>query len=219
MALLTFPLSLAQFFDLLPIGAFRMAPQDAVEQNETAGGEVLSADIGTPLWTGEIDLSLVTHAEAGDVTPLINVLRRPGTSFLCSDPTRPWPRLDPNGTILGAANPQILAVGASMRELSFSGLPASYALSRGDRVSFTYLSNPTRYAHHELVAGAVANGSGQTGLIEVTPPIKPGAAAGTAVQFVWPRLKARLIPGTVDLGQSRQTITDQMTFGWTQTLR
>jgi hypothetical protein len=219
MAVLTFPLSLAAFFDLLPIGAFRMAPQEAVELSETASGEVLPADIGTSLWTGEIDLSLVTHAEAGDVTPLINLLRRPGASFLCSDPTRPWPRLDPNGTILGAANPQILAVGASMRELSFSGLPAGYVLSRGDKVSFTYGASPTRYALHELVAGAVANGSGQTGLIEVTPPIRPGAAASTAVQFVWPRLKARLTPGTVDLGQARQTITDQMTFGWTQTLR
>lgn len=89
MAVLTFPLSLAGFFDLLPIGAFRMAPQEAVELSETAGGEVLPADIGTSLWTGEIDLSLVTHAEAGDVTPLINLLRRPGTAFLCSDPTRP----------------------------------------------------------------------------------------------------------------------------------
>jgi hypothetical protein len=219
MALLTFPLSLAAFFDLLPIGAFRIAPQEAVELSETAGGEVLSADIGTSLWTGEIDLSLVTHAEAGDVTPLLNRLRRPGATFLCADPTRPWPRQDPNGTILGAATPQILAVGASMLELSFSGLPSGYVLSRGDRVSFTYLSNPTRYAHHELVAGAVANGSGQTGLIEVTPPIKPGAAAGAAVQLVWPRLKARLIPGTVDLGQARETITDSMKFGWTQTLR
>lgn len=219
MALLTFPLSLAAFFDLLPIGAFRMAPQEAVEVSETASGEVLPADIGTSLWTGEIDLSLVTHAEAGDVSPLINLLRRPSTSFLCSDPTRPWPRLDPNGTILGAATPQILAVGASMRELSFSGLPAAYALSRGDRVSFTYASSPTRYALHELVAGAVANGAGQTGLIEVTPPIRPGAATGAAVQFVWPRLKARLIPGSVDLGQSRETITDSMKFGWTQTLR
>jgi len=219
MAVLTFPLPLASFFDILPIGTFRMAPQEAVELSETASGEVLSADIGTSLWTGVIDLSLVTHAEAGDITPLINLLRRPGTSFLCSDPTRPWPRLDPNGTILGAATPQILAVGASMRELSFSGLPANYALSRGDRVSFAYGSAPTRYALHELVAGAVANGAGQTGLIEVTPPIRPGAAASTTVQFVWPRLKARLIPGSVDLGQARQMITDQMTFGWTQTLR
>jgi len=218
MAVLTFPLTLAQFYDLLPIGKAELDLPEALDVSQTTGGEVLTADLGTSLWSGRIELGVMTHDEVSAIRPLINILRRAGTSFLVSDPTRPWPRLDPKGTILGAATPTILAVGGSMRELSLTGLPAAYPISRGDLISFTY-GSPTRYALHEVVAAAVANGAGQTGLIEVNPPIRPGAAAGAAVQLVRPRCKARLVPGENTTGITSHTITSEAQIAWTQTLR
>lgn len=219
MAVLTFPLTLAQFFDLLPIEKAGLDLPEALDMSQTAGGEVLTTDLGTSLWSGRIDLAVMTHDEVSDIRPLINILRRSGASFLVSDPTRPWPRLDPNGTLLGAATPTILAVGGSMRELSLSGLPAAYPISRGDLISFTYGSSPTRYALHEFVGAAVADGAGQTGLIEINPPIRPGAAGGAAVQLVWPRCKARLVPGENSTGVTSDTITSEAKLAWTQTLR
>jgi len=218
MAVLTFPLSLSQFFDLLPIQQAELDLPEALDVSQTTGGEVLTADLGTSLWSGRIELGVMTHDEVSAIRPLINILRRAGTSFLVSDPTRPWPRLDPNGTVLGAATPTILAIGGSGRELSLTGLPAAYPISRGDLMSFTY-GSPTRYALHEVVGAAVANGAGQTGLIEVNPPIRPGAAAGAAVQLVWPRCKARLVPGENSTGVTSHTITSEAQIAWTQTLR
>ncbi len=219
MALLTFPLTLAQFYDLLPIQQAELDLPEALDMSQTTGGEVLTAELGTSLWSGRIELGVMTHDEVSAIRPLINILRRAGTSFLVSDPTRPWPRLDPNGTLLGAATPTILAVGGSMRELSLTGLPAAYPISRGDLLSFTYGSSPTRYALHECVGSASANGAGQTGLIEVNPPLRPGVSAGAAVQLIWPRCKVRLVPGENATGITSHTITSEAQIAWTQTLR
>ena len=219
MALLSFPLTLDQFFHLLPVAVAKMSPGEALEIAETGSGEILTADIGTTLWTGQIDLGKMLHAEAADIGPLLNILRRPGASFLVSDPARPWPRLDPKGAFLGASAPKILSVGATMRELSVEGLPAGYPLSRGDLVSFQYGASPVRHALHELVGSAIADSTGKTGLIEVNPPLRPGAAAGQALQLAWPSCKARLVPGSTETGTSSHTITSGATLRWTQTLR
>lgn len=221
MALMTFPLGLTQFFDLLPIGKCTFDPTEALDLAETAGGEVLTADLGTALWSGQIDLALMEHHEAAPLRPLLNLLRRAGASFMVADATRPWPRRDPGGVVLRASTgtPAILAVGGSWRELSLKGLPPWYAISAGDLISFAYGSSPTRFALHECVGDAQAAANGETPLIEVTPPIRPGAAADTAVQLIWPRCKAVLQPGTASLGASVHTITSEGTLRWTQTLR
>lgn len=220
MALLTFPLPLSDFFDLLPIEQATCDLTEALDIAQTGGGEVLAADLGPMLWAGQIDLGIMTQAEAAAVRPLIGLLRRPAASFFVADPTRPWPRFDPGGVILAASagTTAILAVGGSMREISLKGLPAWYQISRGDLISFEYGSGPTRYALHEFIGSAQAGSNGQTALIEVNPPIRPGAAADTAVQLLWPRCKARLQPGAVT-GTSKNTITGDASFAWTQTLR
>lgn len=100
MALYTFPLSLAQFFDLLPIGSVRFEPTENLEISETNDGVQLVADIGVALWQGTFILSDVMHEEALEIAPLINLLRRAGVSFLVTDPRRPRPRLAPQGLSL-----------------------------------------------------------------------------------------------------------------------
>ena len=219
MAVLTFPLTLTQFWHLLPAGKASLDMGEALDAAQTSGGEVLTADLGTALWSGQIDLGKMPSDEAAAIRPLINLLRRAGTSFLVSDYARAHPRRDPRGLFLGSAVPTILAVGSSYRELSLQGLPGGYPLSRGDLISFTYGTNPVRYALHELVSDVVANSAGQTALVEVSPPIRPGAASGAAVQLIYPRCKARLHPGTAKTGQITHTITSDASFSWTQTLR
>lgn len=221
MAVLTFPLALADFFDLLPISRCAMEIPEALDIAETENGELITADFGTALWSGQIDLTTVLQQEAAALRPLLNVLRRGGTSFFVADATRPWPRLDPKGLVLSssASVPSILAIGGTSRELSLTGLPAWYPISRGDLISFSYGASPTRYGLHEFVGAGSANQSGQTGLLEVTPPLRAGVAGGTAVQLVWPSCKARLVPGSLDTGTSKNTITSDMTFRWRQTLR
>lgn len=214
---LSFPLSLAHFFDLLPASACRFAPSDAIEMDETVSGEILTADLGTALWAGQIDMELLLNEEAASIGPLINMLRRPGTSFFVSDHRRPWPRLDPEGLILGTTRPVIAA--ATARALSLGGLPPGYVLSRGDLLAFPYGSVPTRYALHELAEDATATGSGTIAMTDVSPPVRaPAAAVGATVQLIWPACKAVLIPAP-ELGETSETVTTGMSFRWTQTLR
>ena len=216
MAVLTFPLGLSSFWTLLPISRETVEPSRAQEVSRTRGGEILTAELGASLWAGKIELGPMPHAEVRALTPLINLLSRPGASFLVAHSARMRPLLDPTGAILGAATPSVLAVGASARELSLTGLPAGYALSAGDLVGFTYGG---RSGLHELVSAVTANGAGQTALFEVTPPIRPGLTAGTAVQLSSPRCKAVIDPGSVALGAASNTITSGVSFAWTQTLR
>lgn len=213
--MLTFPLALTAFFDLLPVAKTSMRLQDNLDIAQNGGGEIIAAAMGPALWTGKIDLAVMLQDEAAQISPLINRLSRSG-SFLVADLTRPWPRLDPEGVMLTGSNPVIAAVGASMRELSLSGLPARYRISRGDLLSFVYAG---RYALHEVMEDAVASTSGVTGQFEVHPAIRTGAAAGLSVTLVWPHCKARILPKDASSGTSENTITTGASFSWLQTLR
>ena len=103
MALLSFPLTLDQFFHLLPVAVAKMSPGEALEIAETGSGEILTADIGTTLWTGQIDLGKMLHVEAADIGPLLNILRRPGRpswSRIPPAPGRDWTRRAPSSVLL-----------------------------------------------------------------------------------------------------------------------
>jgi hypothetical protein len=213
--MLAFPLPLSGFFDLLPIAKTSMKLQDNLDFRQTGGGEVLATSMGAALWTGKIDLAIMEHHEAAQAAPLINRLSRAG-SFLVADLTRPWPRLDPDGVMLTGSSPVIASVGSSMRELSLSGLPARYTLSRGDLLSFVYAG---RHALHEVIEDAVASNTGATGLFEVHPAIRTGATAGMPVALVWPHCKARMLPKDATSGTAENTITNGASFSWMQTLR
>ncbi len=216
---LTFPLARAQFMDLLPIASITFDCPEQMFHSRTAGGEVLPADLGPRLWQGTVELGLMLPDESAAVIPLINLLRGAGRSFFVCDVRRPWPRLDPRGTLLGGATPQISQVAANAREMALMGLPAGYRLSAGDMLSFSYGANPTRHALHELVTSAEASAAGVSGLFEVSPSIRPGAAVNAAVALIRPVCKALLVPASVQPGRSRRGLTEGASFQFIQTLR
>ena len=216
---LTFPLSISDFMGRLPISEATFEIPESLEVSETDGGDLLTAEIGTRLWRGEITLGKITRDEEADAATLIDVLRN-GRTFLAFDVRRPWPRADVNGTILGASSVQIAALETSNRELSLSGLPPGYELRRGDYLGFDYGANPTRRALHKVVNLSVtASGGGVTPLIEVVPNIRQGAVVGTPVRLVRAYCTAIIVPGSVSPGASRRTLTEGTKFSWQQTLR
>lgn len=214
---LTYPLARFQFVDILPVGEQSHYLPESMELNRTGGGEQLGADLGDRLWQGKITLGRLQRTEAGRPEMLIDVLRQAGRSFLVYDTRRPAPLLDPNGTILGASTPTIHTLSADPRELRITGLPATYVLSPGDYLSFTYGSNPVRYALHRVVATTTAV-AGLTPLFEVTPHIRTGAVTGAAITFLRAYCKAVILAGTAEPGVGRRTITDGISFGYVQSL-
>lgn len=214
---LAFPLTLAQFFDMAPISGVTFRPGVAVSFSETGGGEVIPHQLGTRLWGGEITLGKDYHRVLAAIEARIALLEQPGAALLLSDPRLPGPIADPGAVILGAANVQIDALAANSRELALRGLPSGYQISAGDLLSFTYGSNPVRYAFHRVVTGAAANEAGTTPLIEVIPWLRPGATVGAQVQLARPVLKAKLV--SADYGGGRATISPGGKIAWRQTLR
>lgn len=215
---LAYPLTLADFWLKLPIAQFSIDPTEAVEINETKGGELLRAELGTALWQGEVVLDVMDEAEAAAVLPLISLLRQPPATFVLHDPRRPFPRFDPTGSLIAASSPTLSWVSADGRDINVGGLPVGYQLTSGDWIAWTYGTNPVRRALHQVVVGATAGAGGIAAGMQVTPPVADGYVAGQAADLTRPVCTAILLPNTAQSGRSRATITRGASFRWMQTL-
>ncbi|OWJ81364.1 hypothetical protein [Haematobacter missouriensis] len=201
MAILPQLLSLDQFFDGLKVQTCTFALSDArVSAGETGAGDGLTADVGSELWSGTCTLVPAYHAEAEAVAAKLYRLQRSGSAFMVYNP-----RL-PGAAITGA---QISAIGSDRTTIT---IPNAASVAVGAFLSFSYLTNPVRYALHQVAAK-----SGN--VLEVVPRIRPGALVGTSLTFLRPACKGYIRPGSVNTGQSDRLLTTGMTFNWRQTLR
>lgn len=214
------PLSEALFMRRMPISRMSMDIPEAVEISETGGGELLTAELGTRLWQGEIVLGKMTSDEAAEALAMLDAARQMGGSILVHDVRRPGPRDDVDGTILGSAIPTLQAVAAGGREIKLSGLPGGYRLRRFDYLAFTYGSNPVRYALHRAISQITTTAEGvQEDWLQVVPALRPGWALGTPVSLHKAACKALIVPKSVQPGTTSQTLTEGVSFKWVQTLR
>lgn len=212
---ITFPVPLADFFLKMAKVSVQFTLPEVLESSRTAGGEVLTADLGTRLWYGTVGIAPEYHSEANEIEARLSILRQAGRSFLVSPSTKMYPRHDPDGLILGASTPTIHSM-VGVRELKLTGLPSGYQVGAGDYLSFEYSG---KYALHQVVVGGTASGAGVTGNLEVTPHIRPGATAGLAVKLVKPICKAVYIPGSHQVPTSEGPFTGGGGFSFVQTLR
>lgn len=216
---MTFPLSVTDFMRALPVAEISFDTPEQVEVNQTAGGEIITADLAPMLWQGEVRLGTMTHVEASHADVMLDLLRPAGRMFYAYDTRRPAPLADPSGLILGSTVPTIGSLIAGNREMTLEDLPSWYVLSRGDYLAFDY-GSPSRRALHKVVTLQVqADASGVTPSFEVTPMIRPGATVGASVTLVRAACLARLVPNTVSKGQSIRTITRDASFRFIQSLR
>lgn len=214
----TYPVPTAEFVDLLkPVAATMTAPP-VTEKSETAAGEVITRALGPSLWRGQIDLAPDYRENVRAARALIEMLARPGASFVMRDPVYGGPREDPLGAILGGAAPKLTAV-AGNGDATIGSLPAQYQFRAGDYFSFTYGTAPVRYALHQIVKDAKANGSGNASGIVVHPPIRAGWTANAAVRLIRPICKAVIVPGSVSEATYGPVSLAGLSFRWQQTLR
>lgn len=213
----SYPLSVAEFFEQLPLAGISFKPGDHRTFSETGGGEVIAAGAGKRLWGGQITIDKDYHDLIAAVDADLAALEEPGASFLIYDARKPYPISDPTGAILGAATPTIASLNANNRELTVSGLPAGYVLSKGDYIGWTYGANPTRYALHRIAVGGAANGSGVSPSIEVTPFIREGVSTGAAVSLI--RVPCKAVIPQAQYGAGRSEVSEGGSFQWQQTLR
>ena len=211
---LTFPLSTAQFFGGLRIVEAQLSLSESMEINRTAGGEVLTADLGPRLWTGNFATRPSTYKETAQAEARLSTLRQAARAFFVYDGRKQFPAADPTGSILGAATPTLAVVGVNRRDITISGLPANYVLSDGDYLSFIY--NTSRFALHQIVQGATASGAGLA-TVEVTPHIRENFSL-SAVTLIRPYCKAVVVPNSYLPSMGQMGRSSGFSFSCIQTL-
>lgn len=214
----TFPMALADFFEGLPIRAFKPDLTEAMAFSRTKGGEVLTADMGPRLWTNEIIIGTNYYNRIEQVRARLNLLRSAGRSLLVHSMPLKGPQYDPLGSILGASTITLTTVAANNREINLAGFPVGYQLRPGDSLSFTYGSNPLRYAMHQVVNIVTASAGGAMTGVEVVDFIRPGFTLGTQVRLIKPTYKAIVLPGSTEVGESGDMVTQGLKFTVLQTL-
>jgi hypothetical protein len=214
----SYPAQLPEFFDALQVTTATFELPVTQQVSRTAGGEVITAELGASLWRGSVTLANRPFTEANAVLARLRLMARPGASFLMRPVGLAVPVSDPAGSVSGSSV-TIDNLPAGGREMSLSGLPSGFVLTAGDCLSFPYGSSPVRYGFHQIVAGAIADRTGTTPAFEVVPPLRPGAAVGAQVALIDPMLKAVVDPGSVREGREIRNKREGISFGWIQTLR
>jgi len=223
---LTFPLTLANLADLLPIES---APWNLVYQQEFSGlgtGEGLAHDLAPPLWEAEVPTGPMYHDDAYAAQARLNALLGSINSFYLHNPAKPGPRLDPTGSALAGpvwifaggvwndagvwlddvpwggtptvGSATLHTIGANRNTVRIDSLPSGYVLSVGDFFHVDY-GSPTRRALIQIVEVATASSAGLTPEFQVTPHLRPGITTGAAISLLKPAAKVKLVPGTLRL--------------------
>lgn len=221
------PLALSSFFSSLAFSRAKFYLYTPKESNKLVEGSLISSVLGPSLWVAELTTLDDEHWDFRDVQALIEEIERGSTPFLATPLPYKTPKRDFSGSIMGTATPRLTAVSSSdARQIAIEGLPANYVLSRGDFLSFTYQSNPVRYAMHRVSTSVNARANGTILLsdgLQVSPPIRPGHDAGPStgpiLKFVNPVFKAQIIPKSLKWGDMRTNISEGASFSVIQVLR
>lgn len=216
MALLTFPLNYNQFLKLTKTERRAYSLDDASEALEDGHGEIVTVSYGPRLWAGSFTSYALNMQCARPLRARLEMLKGAGASFMWRDPFYTGPADDPGGVKLGGANPQIDSIDATRRAMKISLLPSNYKISTGDLISWTY---STHFALYEVARTRTADASGIIQELEVTTPIVPGSHVGATLELLQPTCKARIVPGSVNMGSANRRWNSPFSFSWRQTLR
>lgn len=215
----SFPTVVQNFFETLAIQSALPDLTEDMDLNWNGQGELMTADVGERLWKMDLTLKSDRYEEVEASRARIQVFRQAGRPFFAHALPMFYPQYDPTGLILGATVPTLSSVATNMRDIRLAGLPAGYQIRAGDFLSFSYSTNPVRYAFHQAVSDATASGAGLTGTFEVNTEIRPGFALGADVRLIKPLFKAIILPGSYRGGMSMGMMTRDISFTIQQTLR
>jgi hypothetical protein len=177
--------------DFIEIDSITVQPMRNDETEGLGSGQVLIAELATPLWSVEINTPLTEFDDGREIRAILNDLSRPGATFEIYDPIAQYPRADPDGSILGAATPQLASIDGDAKP-AIKGLPVGYKLSRGD---YFQMDVSGRRYFFEVSEPAVANGSGVTPNFKVFPAFPISIPVNTAITLKQPKLKCQFVAG------------------------
>lgn len=168
--------------------AMRRAPFRA--SNGLSNDSVWAAEMASPLWQASVSMAGRVSSQARLIDSRVRSLGANGT-FLWADSGYAGPA---SGLTveLAQASVAVSAINTDRTELRFSGLPAGFALSAGDRFSIEWAAG--RFYMAELSEGRIATSAGVIASVDVYPFPPLGLMVGKAVNLVRPTFKAMVPP-------------------------
>lgn len=180
------------------------------EQSATAGGRVITKDMGPPLWTTTLVSKTLRSSDLDEWRAKLQALQGTQQQFLGYSLSKVWPRLYPRGSwptggSFTGFTANLSAVAADRKTIKVSALPAGFQLSVGD-----LLQIGTTDLHR--VGEAATAPSGTTGDFEVYPNIWPGVTTATAVSVKRPHCLMAVVPGSVSAQADPSTGSGTVSF-------
>ncbi|QIG67370.1 hypothetical protein EVB39_041 [Rhizobium phage RHph_TM3_3_9] len=180
--------------DIFEISSITVRPQRNDEVEGIGSGQIITAELATPLWSVEIETPVSLFDQGRRVRAVLNDLNRPGQKFDVYDPIAQYPRSDPDGSILGTSTVQIDTVGTD-GTITLKGLPAGYQISAGD---FMQIDFAGRRGFFEASQDATASSGGVTGAFRVFPTISAATPVNTTVILKQPKIQCQMIPSELE---------------------
>lgn len=211
MAALTFPLPLSDFWEAFDFmdGGTEIELIHSRRHSQDGAGNTFSAFMAQPKWRGSFQVLPVRNSDAGAIEAVFKALQARDGTFLAYDRRRAYPKRDLGGVKLGSAAPKVKSVGTNNRSIALKGLPDSYDLRMGDRLTVV---DADKYFMAELMENVSANLSGETGEFEILPFIPPWVTANDNVLLIKPRAKFKIVAGSYRPATSTGGVTSGIGF-------
>lgn len=166
----------------------------------TRGGEIITTTRGARLWRGTATLAPGRIEDMRAAEARLRALIRGGALIEVADPSRRT--LTITGRTIHSAQP----------EPDVIRLSSAASLLVGDYLAFNYLG---RRALHQIVATGLGSNR-----VRVVPDVRPGLAAGAAVELAVPACRAVIVPESLSgSGWTGDGVHRGLSFEWRQTLR
>lgn len=207
---LSSPRSIAQFFDAIKWSypkPFTIAQQGDVSRRED--GRALQSMSGQGYWRFGAKVQENVQSIATRYQALIEAVANGGLEFYAYDFRRPYPLLDPDGSIIGANAVKINSVGGDNSSVSLKTLTVAYKLSIGDYFQVTGSYGDSL---HRILEDTTANGSAVSPVFQVVPELPTGIAVNDAVTLKKPATRFIITPGSFDEGSADLITTSGMSL-------
>lgn len=174
---------------LIEDGAITLSLRRNDEISGAGDGRYWAAELARPLWTVSISLKALGNGWSFRAREIDAKIRALGVNrtFLWRDKTYPGARSGEAGSGV-----TVSAFSSDRTALTFSGLPAGFALTPGDRFSVEWSSG--RYYMAEITEACIADSSGVTGQVGVYPYPPMSMATGVSAEFDQPVVKMMVPP-------------------------
>lgn len=217
----SFPYSVAYFFDKLLIDSVVWDIQRNDEFSGLGTGQIWQAEMAPPLWLADVSLTNLTVAQGKQAAALIRRLQGSQEAFFLCDPSALYPQSDPTGSIIGSSTVQINTVpSTNANRISLKGLPAGYVLTTGDKLQIRSTGSPDDvYSFLEVSEDVTANGSGVTPAFDIFPARSGYTAVNDVVTLKKPACLMKLYPGSHNPGGANIVVNSGAGFKAIQKVR